>query len=69
MNYELKKAVQRDAEQLFLLCSFSYTLKFITINIPPAPFKGGDAMVNKGGDVMVSTHDHNSIIYVILDSY
>ena len=30
----------------FGLYSFSYTLKFITINIPPAPFKGGDVTVN-----------------------
>jgi len=25
---------------------FVYTLEFITINTPPAPFKGGDVTVN-----------------------
>lgn len=46
MNYELKKAVQRDAEQLFLCyVRFVYALEFITKH-PPAPLQRGNSYTN-----------------------
>ena len=42
MNYELKKAVQRGAEQLFYYVRFVYALKFITKH-PPSPLQRGNS--------------------------
>ena len=41
MNYELKKLFSEVLNSFFCYVRFVYALEFITINIPPAPFKGG----------------------------
>ena len=60
-----------DSYQLFILrCFFSIPVSFVC-NIPPLHILrcASSRTSFKGGDVMVSIHEqHNSIIYVILDS-
>ena len=41
MNSELKKLFSEVLNSFFCYVRFVYALEFITINIPPAPFKGG----------------------------